>query len=55
MNTLIKIRYALLYILIGMVSWIILANHDYSGFECFVGAVLCPYILIETPRVLFGK
>ena len=55
MNTLIKIRYALLYILIGMVSWIILANHDYSGFECFVGALMFPYFVIEIPSIFIGK
>lgn len=55
MSTLIKIYNALLYILIGAIIWISLAYHDHSGVECFVGALTGSYVLIETPRVLFGK
>lgn len=55
MNTLNKIYYTALYILIGAIIWLVLAYHDHSGFECFVGALSGAYILIETPRVLFGK
>ena len=55
MSTLIKIYNALLYILIGVIIWLVLAVHDHSGFECFVGALTGSYVLIETPRVLFSK
>jgi len=51
-KSLYKIYYVISYVLIGVLVWSKLASGDHSGFECFVGAVLAPYILLSTLELI---
>jgi hypothetical protein len=52
MSTLYKVLYTLEYLLIAALVWSMLARGDHSGFECFCGAIMAPYVVLSVIEIM---